>query len=178
LPGFTLERREDGSLLQLARLALIVAAPGRCGGPGGDDSRADAAVPGRAKSGRRRPGAHRSPRRLPMTGERCAAQRSAHRSRGACRDRRPAGPGALRAPLKPQRKLSQIRIRHTNQASSATTSVASAGIRHKTDTMRQRMMTVAGPTVLQTGDLNELSSRDTTVAARPGQVSGMTQEHR
>jgi len=32
LPGFTLERREDGPLLQLARLALIVAAPGRCVG--------------------------------------------------------------------------------------------------------------------------------------------------
>jgi len=32
LPGFTLERREDGPFLQLPRLALIVAAPGRCGG--------------------------------------------------------------------------------------------------------------------------------------------------
>lgn len=32
LPGFTLERREGGPLLQLARLALFVAAPGRCGG--------------------------------------------------------------------------------------------------------------------------------------------------
>jgi hypothetical protein len=30
-----LERREDGPLLQLARLALIVAVPGRCGGPRG-----------------------------------------------------------------------------------------------------------------------------------------------
>ena len=35
LPGFTLERREDGPLLQVARQALIVAAPGRCGGPRG-----------------------------------------------------------------------------------------------------------------------------------------------
>ena len=35
LPGFTLERREDGPLLQFARLALIVAVPGRCGGPRG-----------------------------------------------------------------------------------------------------------------------------------------------
>jgi hypothetical protein len=47
LPGFTLERREDGPLLQLARLALIVAAPGRCGGLR-DDSCADAAVARRA----------------------------------------------------------------------------------------------------------------------------------
>jgi hypothetical protein len=39
LPGFTLERREDGPLLQLARLALIVAAPGRCGGPRGQLAR-------------------------------------------------------------------------------------------------------------------------------------------
>jgi hypothetical protein len=35
LRGFTLERREDGPLLQLARLALIVAALGRCDGPRG-----------------------------------------------------------------------------------------------------------------------------------------------
>jgi hypothetical protein len=48
LPGFTLERREDGPLLQLARLALIVAPPGRYGGRG-DGSRADAAVARRAK---------------------------------------------------------------------------------------------------------------------------------
>jgi hypothetical protein len=32
-PGFTLEHRDDGPLLQLARLALIVAALSRCGGP-------------------------------------------------------------------------------------------------------------------------------------------------
>jgi len=32
---FPLERWEDGSLLQLVRLALIVAAPSRCGGPRG-----------------------------------------------------------------------------------------------------------------------------------------------
>jgi len=32
LPGFTLERREDGPLLQSARLALIVAVLSRCGG--------------------------------------------------------------------------------------------------------------------------------------------------
>jgi hypothetical protein len=38
-PGFILERREDGPLLQLARLALIVAAPGRCGGPRGQLAR-------------------------------------------------------------------------------------------------------------------------------------------
>ena len=47
LPGFTLKRREDGPLLQIARLALIVAAPSRCGGRG-DASRADAAVARRA----------------------------------------------------------------------------------------------------------------------------------
>jgi hypothetical protein len=47
MPGFTLERREDGQLLQLARLALIVAAPDRAAGCG-DDSRADAAVARRA----------------------------------------------------------------------------------------------------------------------------------
>jgi len=35
LPGFILERREDGPLLQLARLALIVAALSPCGGPRG-----------------------------------------------------------------------------------------------------------------------------------------------
>jgi hypothetical protein len=46
-PSFMLERREDGLLLQLARLALIVAVPGRCDGPR-DDSRADAAVARRA----------------------------------------------------------------------------------------------------------------------------------
>jgi hypothetical protein len=39
LPGFTLERREDGPLLQLARLALIVAAPSPCGGPPGKIAR-------------------------------------------------------------------------------------------------------------------------------------------
>jgi hypothetical protein len=46
-PGFTLERREDGPLLQLARLALIVAALSPRG-RSGDDSRADAAVARRA----------------------------------------------------------------------------------------------------------------------------------
>jgi len=35
LPGFTLERREDGPLLQFARLALIVTAVSRCGGSRG-----------------------------------------------------------------------------------------------------------------------------------------------
>ena len=35
LYGFTLKRREDGPLLQLARLALIVATPSRYGGPRG-----------------------------------------------------------------------------------------------------------------------------------------------
>jgi len=44
LPGFTLKRRKDGPLLQLARLTLIVGAPGRCGGPRGTTLRADAAV--------------------------------------------------------------------------------------------------------------------------------------
>ena len=39
MPGFTLERREDGPLLQLARLALIVAALSRCGGPRGQLAR-------------------------------------------------------------------------------------------------------------------------------------------
>jgi hypothetical protein len=33
LTDITLERQEDGRLLQLARLALIVAESGRCGGP-------------------------------------------------------------------------------------------------------------------------------------------------
>ncbi|HYV30363.1 MAG TPA: hypothetical protein VEO53_04540 [Candidatus Binatia bacterium] len=47
LPGFTLERREDGALLQCARLAVIVAAPTGAAGCG-DDSRADAAVARRA----------------------------------------------------------------------------------------------------------------------------------
>jgi hypothetical protein len=35
LTNITLERQEDGPLLQLARLALIVAEFGRCGGPMG-----------------------------------------------------------------------------------------------------------------------------------------------
>jgi len=35
LTEITLERQEDGPLLQLARLALIVAESGRCGGPMG-----------------------------------------------------------------------------------------------------------------------------------------------
>ena len=35
LTEITLERQEDGRLLQLARLALIVAESGRCGGPMG-----------------------------------------------------------------------------------------------------------------------------------------------
>jgi len=35
LTGFMLERREVGLLLQFARLALIVAAPCRCGGQQG-----------------------------------------------------------------------------------------------------------------------------------------------
>jgi len=61
LPGFTLGRREDGPLLQFARLALIVADAQPERRAAGDSSRADAAVPGRAKSGRRRPGAQRSP---------------------------------------------------------------------------------------------------------------------
>jgi len=47
LLGFTLERREDGPRLQLAGLALIVAASRPCGGRG-DDLRADAAVARRA----------------------------------------------------------------------------------------------------------------------------------
>jgi hypothetical protein len=34
-PGFKLEHWEDGPLLQLACLALIVAALSRCGGPRG-----------------------------------------------------------------------------------------------------------------------------------------------
>jgi MFS family permease len=47
LPGFTMERREDGPLLQLARLALIVAGLASAAGRG-DRSRADAAVARRA----------------------------------------------------------------------------------------------------------------------------------
>jgi hypothetical protein len=59
--SFTLERRSMVLLLQLARLALIVAALSRCGGPR-DDLRADAAVARQGpKSGRRRPGAQRLP---------------------------------------------------------------------------------------------------------------------
>jgi hypothetical protein len=46
-PGCTLERREGGLLLQLARLALIVAGPASAAGRG-DGSRADAAVARRA----------------------------------------------------------------------------------------------------------------------------------
>ncbi len=44
MPGFTLERREDGPLLQLARLALIAAALSPVRWAAGDRSRADAAV--------------------------------------------------------------------------------------------------------------------------------------
>ena len=59
--GFMLVRREDGPLLQLARLALIVAALDRCGGPRGGLARRRRRGPSGPKSGRRRPGASRFP---------------------------------------------------------------------------------------------------------------------
>jgi hypothetical protein len=85
LPGFTLERREDGSLLQLARLALIVAAPGRCGGLRGRFARRRRRGPEglRAAGGARRaPFSPQGPRR---TGKSCAASglASSSSSRGA-----------------------------------------------------------------------------------------------
>ena len=83
-PGFILERREGGPLLPLARLALIVAAPSRCRG-----------LRGTIRQGAQRPlesspGDRRELRHVAV---------SAILARGFP-DRQPAGPGALRAPLK------------------------------------------------------------------------------
>jgi hypothetical protein len=83
LAGFTLERQKDGLLLQFARLALIVAAPGRCGGPRGVTRAPTPPWPEGPKSGKRRPGAHRSPEARPVIGGSCATSESAPISRGA-----------------------------------------------------------------------------------------------
>jgi len=84
LPGFTLERREDGPLLQLARLALIVVALSRCGGPRGRLARRRR----RGPEGLRAAGGAQA-RNVPQTacpviGGSCAASGSASSSRGAC----------------------------------------------------------------------------------------------
>jgi hypothetical protein len=82
LPGFTLERREDGPLLQLVRLALIVAAPSRCGGPRGRLARRRR----RGPEGLRVAGGAQArnvppERTCPVTDGSCATPESAHRSR-------------------------------------------------------------------------------------------------
>ena len=63
LPGFTLERREDGPLLQLARLALIVAAPRPVRWAAGMARAPTPPWPEGPKSGRRRLGAQPLPGR-------------------------------------------------------------------------------------------------------------------
>ncbi len=96
-------------LLQFARLALIVAALSRCGGPRGRLARRRRRGPAGPKSGRRRPGAQRFPRKTRRAaGRSCATYRPAQPARGACQDRRPAR--ARRAP----RALEDVKIVITN----------------------------------------------------------------
>ena len=79
--------------------ALAVRAPGadRCGAEpvrraAGTGRALTPPWPGGPKTGRRRPGVQRFPERPPpVTGESCAAHRSAHSSRGACQEQ-PASP--------------------------------------------------------------------------------------
>ena len=94
--------------------ALAVRAPGaglgasRCDGPRGRLARRRRRGPEglRAADGAQ---ARNVPRELcQVTGESCAASGSAHSSRGVYQDRRPAGPGALRAPLKTYGKSSRV----------------------------------------------------------------------
>jgi hypothetical protein len=87
--------------------ALAARAPGadRCGAQpvrwvAGTGSAPTPPWPGGPKSGWRRPGAQRFPGRSAVTGPSCAACGSASSSRAATHERRRAGPGALRAPLK------------------------------------------------------------------------------
>ena len=104
-----MDRREDGSLLQLARLALIVAAPGRCGGLRGRPAR-------RRRRGTEclRAASGAQARNVPRNA-RSVTRRELRRIRDSVilarryRERRPAGSGALRAPLKPYGKYSPIR---------------------------------------------------------------------
>jgi hypothetical protein len=101
LPGFTLERREDGPFLQLARLALIVAVLSRCGGPRGrlarrrrrgpEGLRAAGGAQARNVSPKDPPGDRRELRRTRI---------SAHLARRYPGAAASLGPGALRAPLK------------------------------------------------------------------------------
>jgi hypothetical protein len=86
--------------------ALIVAAPRRCGGPRGRLARRRRRGPAGPKSGRRRPGAQCSPE-SPARSSAGVVSRSGlcNHSRGATHERRPAEPGALRAPLKALEKV-------------------------------------------------------------------------
>jgi len=97
LAGFTLERREDGPLLLLARLALIVAASSRCNGLRGRLARRRRRGPEglRAAGGAQARNVSLEKVRL-VTGGSCAAPRSAHPVRGAYQERRSAQ--ARRAP--------------------------------------------------------------------------------
>jgi hypothetical protein len=100
LSGFTLERREDGPLLQPAHLALVFAALSRCGGLWGRLAGRRRRGPEglRAAGGARARNVSRKPR--PVIGGSCAAFGPASSSRGA---RLGSGgqprPGALCAPL-------------------------------------------------------------------------------
>jgi len=97
LRGSRLERREDGPLLQLARLALIVTVPSRCGRPRGQAARRRRRGPEglRAAGGAQARNVSLEKVRL-VTGGSCAAPRSAHPVRGAYQERRSAQ--ARRAP--------------------------------------------------------------------------------
>jgi hypothetical protein len=105
LTGFILERREDGPLLQLA--------PGadRCGAQpvrraAGTARAPTPPWPGGPKERQAAPRRATYPRKAcTVTGGNCAASGSASSSRSAARARRPAGPGALRAPLMTVKKV-------------------------------------------------------------------------
>ena len=90
--------RQWSPLLQLARLALIVTALALVRRLSGDDPRADAAVPVRAKSGRRRTGRQRSPGGRPADQRELRGVRVTASVSRRYQDRRPTGPGALARP--------------------------------------------------------------------------------
>jgi hypothetical protein len=100
LPGFTLERPEDGPLLQLARLALTVAALNPVRGPRGQLARRRRRGPQGLRAAGGAQARNVPPGGLPYDGRELRRTPSVHPSRGAYQDRRPAWPGALRAPLK------------------------------------------------------------------------------
>ena len=99
--SFTLERREDGSLLQLARLALIVAALSRCGGPRGQVARRRRRGPEGLRAASGAQARNGPPRGLPDVGRklRLAPGQLSLRATLTKIAASPR-PGALRAPLK------------------------------------------------------------------------------